>query len=179
MQASQKSCPNCNKMLPISAFYIYFDGMFHSLKGDVCLKCMPDFLEKQRKLRQENEAAHNLEVRISGIIRARLKKFGGFYIKDIFDYLPYSPKSLKIHIEQQFEPWMNWNNWGKYVFSFWDDGDINTWKWNLDHIIPKSNFPYKSVYDPLFQECWALDNLRPLSAKQNVLDGANKVRHMK
>lgn len=28
-----------------------------------------------------------------------------------------------------------------------------------------------------FKKCWALSNLRPYSAKQNLLDGANRKRH--
>jgi hypothetical protein len=51
--------------------------------------------------------------------------------------------------------------------------------WNLDHIIPNSEFKYISIQDDEFKKCWSLSNLRPLSAKQNVLDGANKIRHKK
>lgn len=28
-----------------------------------------------------------------------------------------------------------------------------------------------------FKKCWALENLKPLSAKQNILDRINKTRH--
>jgi hypothetical protein len=28
-----------------------------------------------------------------------------------------------------------------------------------------------------FNDCWALCNLRPLSAKQNLVDGVTRVRH--
>jgi hypothetical protein len=33
--------------------------------------------------------------------------------------------------------------------------------------------------DDNFKKCWALNNLRPLSAKQNILDGTTKIRHEK
>ena len=36
---------------------------------------------------------------------------------------------------------------------------------------------YSSMEDLEFQKCWALENLRPLSAKQNQLDGVTKIRH--
>jgi hypothetical protein len=29
--------------------------------------------------------------------------------------------------------------------------------------------------DSAFQECWALSNLRPLSAKKNIIEGARKI----
>jgi len=31
--------------------------------------------------------------------------------------------------------------------------------------------------DQEFLDCWALDNLRPYSAKQNFLDGVRRIRH--
>ena len=31
--------------------------------------------------------------------------------------------------------------------------------------------------DDNFKKCWALENLRPLSSKQNLLDGSTRVRH--
>ena len=53
---------------------------------------------------------------------------------------------------------MNWDNWGK------GEG-----KWNIDHIKPDSSFNYTSVEDKEFQECWALENLQPLEARENLI----------
>ena len=93
-------------------------------------------------------------------------------------YLPYTIQELQKHIEQQFEPWMNWNNHGVYISDSWNDNVPSTWKWQLDHITPHSMFKYTSIEDQVLKECWALENLRPLSAKQNNLDGVNKTRHI-
>lgn len=48
----------------------------------------------------------------------------------------------------------------------------------------KANKSYKNGVSCLnagpcqeFKRCWALDNLRPLSAKQNLIDGVTKSRH--
>jgi 5-methylcytosine-specific restriction endonuclease McrA len=41
----------------------------------------------------------------------------------------------------------------------------------IDHIIPHSTFKYISMDDDSFTRCWALENLRPLSSKQNNLKG--------
>lgn len=46
-----------------------------------------------------------------------------------------------------------------------------------EHIIPHSTFQYLSMEDESFKKCWALENLRPLSAKINNFDGANRIRH--
>ena len=86
---------------------------------------------------------------------------------------------LKQHLENQFESWMTWNNWGRYSLDTWKDDDQATWTWQIDHIIPQSDLPYSSMEDENFQKCWQLNNLRPLSAKQNILDGVNKIRHGK
>jgi hypothetical protein len=94
-------------------------------------------------------------------------------------YLPYTVEELRENIEGKFEPWMTWENQGKYELSKWNDDDPTTWVWNLDHIIPHSTFNYTSMSDQAFQDCWALSNLRPLSAKINQLDGATRIRHKK
>ena len=89
----------------------------------------------------------------------------------ILKYLPYTIEDLKLYLESKFEWWMNWDNWGMYDVKTWNDNDPSTWKWNIDHIIPQSCFKYKSMEDEEFKRCWALENLRPYSAKQNILDG--------
>lgn len=76
-----------------------------------------------------------------------------------------------MHLEKQFELWMNWENYGIYRASVWNDENTDTWTWHIDHIIPQSLLPYTSMKDDNFKKCWALDNLRPLSAKRNILDG--------
>lgn len=91
--------------------------------------------------------------------------------KSILNILPYSIEDLKIHLEKQFEPWMNWNNRGVYRMLEWDDNNTATWKWQIDHIIPHSKFNYKSINDENFKKCWSLNNLRPLSAKENLIKG--------
>ena len=65
---------------------------------------------------------------------------------------------------------MNWNNWGKYNPKTWDDNDSSTWTWQIDHIIPVSHFKYNCESDEEFKKCWSLDNLRPYSAKQNIIE---------
>lgn len=72
-----------------------------------------------------------------------------------------------------------WHNWGIYDKNKWDDNDQSTWTWQIDHIIPLSEFKYTSFEDESFKKCWALENLRPYSAKQNFIDGVMRTRHSK
>jgi hypothetical protein len=90
----------------------------------------------------------------------------------MLNYLPYTMDKLKIHLESLFETWMTWNNHGMYNTKTWNDNDQSTW--NIDHIIPQSDLPYTSMKDDNFKKCWALENLRPLSVKQNIIDKNRK-----
>lgn len=65
----------------------------------------------------------------------------------------YTLKDLMEHLERQFSKGMTWENYGK---------------WHVDHIIPLSSFEYTSPDDPEFKACWALTNLRPLWARENI-----------
>jgi hypothetical protein len=65
----------------------------------------------------------------------------------------YTIEALKKHLEKQFTPEMNWDNYGNY--------------WEIDHIIPRSIFNYIKSEDIDFKKCWDLDNLQPLKASEN------------
>jgi hypothetical protein len=133
-----------------------------------------------RKNRMSNDPSFKLRINISNIIRSYLNKNNSSKdYNSCKNYLNFSPIELKNHLEKQFEPWMNWNNWGKYNSKTWNDNDSSTWTWQMDHIIPQSDLPYKSMEDDNFKKCWDLSNLRPYSAKQNILDGVNSIRHIK
>jgi hypothetical protein len=132
---------------------------------------------KRRKFRRNNDPFYrlrNLVSRsVSRMLKSTLSKKGG----SIKNKLPYSIQELKEHLEAQFESWMHWNNQGKYNPKTWIDNDQNTWTWQVDHIIPQSDLPYVSMEDDNFKKCWALDNLRPLSSKMNIIEGSNHLRH--
>lgn len=59
---------------------------------------------------------------------------------------------------------MNWDNYG---------GNPSNTKqtWWIDHIKPQTQYPYASLDDPLFLECWKLKNLRPLEKIANIKKG--------
>lgn len=125
--------------------------------------------------RRKNDMVFKLRDNISKNINRSIKRNGSSKNgKSILMFLPYSIQELKVHLECQFEYWMTWENWGRYNSKTWNDKDYSTWTWQIDHIIPKSKFEYISMTDEAFQKCWALANLRPLNAKQNIID--NKFR---
>jgi hypothetical protein len=133
---------------------------------------------KRDKVRVLIDPVFSLRKKMSCAINKALKQNNSSKCgKSCLKYLPYTLEELKSHLEGQFEPWMTWQNCGMYIKSKWDDNDISTWTWQLDHIIPQSDLPYTSMEDDNFKKCWSLYNLRPYNSKQNNLDGVSKIRH--
>jgi hypothetical protein len=148
----------------------------NSLKEKEKIQLLGKVSYNQEKLNTENKIISEIKSKF----RMRMKNMFQFVsAKIIFEKLLYSPLEFKKYIELQFEPWMSWNNWSKYYVNHWNDNDQSTWVWHLDHIIPHSEFEYNSMDDEEFKKCWSLNNLRPYSAKQNIIDGSTKIRHKK
>ena len=125
---------------------------------------------KWQKDRELSDRCFLIKRRVGALLRNSVK----FDIKagnGIFDILGYTSRDFINHIEGQFESWMNWGNWGVYRPDSWNDNDSGTWTWQIDHIIPQSKLPFDSVEHSNFKKCWGLENLRPLSSKENVLKG--------
>lgn len=135
-----------------------------------------EWIKRKKKI----DPGFKIRCTISRMINRQLKvNNGSKQGESCLKYLLYTADQLKQHLESQFEPWMNWNNWSNYNSKTWKDEDQSTWTWQIDHIIPQSDLPYTSMEDENFQKCWALSNLRPYSAKQNIIDGTNRTRHKK
>jgi len=143
-------------------------------------KKQAEYKKEWKKQKLINDPIYKLRENVSHLIYMYLTgNSSGKYGKSSINCLPYTIEELKTHIESLFEPWMNWNNQGVYRVDLWNDNDPSTWKWQLDHIIPHSSIKYESLDDEKFKKAWALENLRPLSAKQNLLDGVRGTRHIK
>jgi hypothetical protein len=112
---------------------------------------------KQRILK---DVCFRLRRIVSNSIYSCLRRSKTSKKSSILKYLPYTIEYLKKHIESQFESWMNWENYGMIT-----DKER---RWQIDHIIPQSLLLYDSMEHPNFLKCWALENLRPLEAMENV-----------
>ncbi len=132
-----------------------------------------DHIKQLNKNYYEN---NKIEIIIKDKISRTINKILKLQFKEevfCFKVLGYTPQQLIDHLmnHPDKEPWMNENNQGVYTKLKWDDNDPSTWVWHLDHIIPQSKLPYDSMDHPNFKKCWALENLRPLSAPQNLKEG--------
>ena len=65
----------------------------------------------------------------------------------------YTIEELKLHLETQFDSYMNWENHGSY--------------WHLDHIIPLASLTFDSEEHENFKLLWSLGNLQPLFGPEN------------
>jgi 5-methylcytosine-specific restriction endonuclease McrA len=108
------------------------------------------YLKTGRKIRSTIEGKLN-NMMGRGIWTAIKKKKRGLRWETFVDF---SLAQLKKHLEKQFTEGMTWENQGTF--------------WHVDHIIPRSVFKFKSPEDHDFKRCWALKNLRPLSATENL-----------
>jgi len=79
---------------------------------------------------------------------------GGMSWQKLVDY---NLNDLKNHLEKLFKPGMTWDN-------------IN--EWHIDHKIPIAAFNFTKTEHEDFKRCWALDNLQPLWATDNISKGA-------
>jgi len=125
-------------------------------------------IQLQIKERYHKDENFKLRKNISAIIRRSIKNKKGSYK----NYIDFTIKDLRKHLENQFKWWMTWDNWGRYNSFNWNDNDPKTWTWQIDHIIPQSSFNLKNIEE--VKKCWSLNNLRPLSAKENLLK-SNKI----
>lgn len=70
-------------------------------------------------------------------------------------FVDFNVIDLIAHLESQFQSGMTWNNYGKAG-------------WEIDHDIPLSYFNFNNHKDQEFKDAWALSNLQPMWAKENI-----------
>ncbi|MBR0693700.1 hypothetical protein [Bradyrhizobium lablabi] len=111
---------------------------------------------EQTRLRERAYRKENPAFIIARRIGKRLAKvLNGKRPKGWQEQIGYDPALLVPHLEAQFEPWMTWDNYGT--------------EWHIDHRRPVSSFDLPAQ----IKECWALSNLQPLKAIDNLRKGAS------
>jgi 5-methylcytosine-specific restriction endonuclease McrA len=117
-----------------------------------------DRKEQWRKDKLASDAGFLLHFRMAALLRRFLgSRKGG---DRTFEILGYTKNQLVRHFERQFLPEMGWHNAAR---------------WHVDHIVPLAEFKCQSVDDPEFKAAWALSNLRPIWAEENLRKGAKRI----
>lgn len=106
---------------------------------------------KRSRAKRKLNPAFTINERMSAGIRYCLKvgKQGSSWL----ELVDYTLVDLMQHLERQFTSGMTWENRGE---------------WHIDHIRPLCSFEFETPDCPQFREAWALTNLRPLWAKENL-----------
>ena len=173
----KKTCCKCGEAKPYYMFYLSWKRDA-SGRSSRCVPCNK-LNQKPKKWNNKKESPDKKLRRIFGVtIKRHLSRIKKTYVSDLTqgyiwqkleENCGYDEKKLVEHIESQFTPEMNWDNYGQLGTSISRD----KFCWNIDHIKPKSSFRYETLNDKEFIECWSLDNLRPLDARINAIKGGS------
>jgi hypothetical protein len=173
-----RECKVCKMVLPLTSEHFYSKDSKTGRLDRICKTCDDKRKQKWNSDNRERKRQHVrdewarnyerrkkdpcwvLKRRVSTAVCIALKNQDSTKGGSTFSALPYSPQDLVEHLERQFDDKMNWDNYGDY--------------WHVDHIYPQSLLPYSSLEDENFQKCWALENLQPLEATENMKK-SNKV----
>ena len=131
----------------------------------VWLSKNPEKLKQYRKThRLKVKANKNLLLRhgVSNAIRNNLRKAHTVKNSKSEYLLGCTLSFYKEYLQNLFEDWMSWENWGKHK----DDG---VRRWNIDHIIPLSHFYLADKEQQ--KKAFHYTNTRPLEAFKNLSEG--------
>jgi len=127
---------------------------------------------KERRLNQRDrvlaqQRQHNAKRRADPMVRLRdqmgrqiWRCLRGTKGASFVEHVDWTVAELRAHLERQFLRGMTWGNYGE---------------WHVDHIIPISSFTITGPDDPELRRAWALTNLRPLWALDNISKGAKRL----
>ncbi len=110
---------------------------------------------KWERDKRNNDPMYRVKKNLSRRMRDFLK--GKVKSQTTLSIIGLTYEGLREHIEGQWEPWMNWNNYGLYKKDTFNFG------WDIDHIIPTSTATTE-------EELYRLNhytNLKPLCSKVN------------
>lgn len=126
----------------------------------------PTILQEERKrYRKERfkvDVSFTLRHRVGVAVRAALS--GRRKSRPTFDLLGYSVEDLRAHLVARFRDGMT-------------EADLLSGRVHIDHIRPVSSFNITSDQCDDFKKCWALENLQPLWALDNLRKGAAHEPH--
>ena len=113
---------------------------------------------ERTKQREKKDPKFKIDRRIGNLIYQDVKRFGLKKNRRSWkDIVGYSAQELVEHLKANLKEGMTMENYGSY--------------WHIDHIKPRSLFTYTSIEDEQFKQCWALSNLQPLEALENIRKG--------
>lgn len=120
-------------------------------KNDPKVQAREKELRSIRKKKRRENPSYRLNSNFSKLVWESLRNSKEGKRWEII--VGYTVEQLKEHLEKKFEHGMAWENYGK---------------WHVDHIIPVSVFNFSKYSHIDFKRCWALKNLQPMWANENI-----------
>jgi hypothetical protein len=121
-------------------------------------KCIKEWKDNKRKNDPLFKIIDNLRSRM---YRAIIKN-KGTKSKYTLNLIGCSVNNLKIHLEQQFKPEMNWDNYGEI--------------WEVDHIKPCSSFDLTDIEQQ--KQCFNYINLQPLFKTSDLAESLGYINEI-
>lgn len=172
-----KKCTKCGEEKPLSEFHFRKDRQKHYAACKACWysktrkwfndnpgraaefsrawvdrdKDHARAVYREMKSRQRAKPSRRFAMCFSTAVHASLS--GLRKKRPTFKLLGYTREELVAHLQRQFLSGMSWDNYGQ---------------WHVDHIVPLSAFEIAGPLDPALRHAWALTNLRPLWAADNM-----------
>ena len=180
-----KTCTMCKVTKNVCNFYKNKnakDGLTSNCKECRSFKIDKKWQKEYNKKYKENNR-EKLNEKASKYISERLKTDTNFKIKTRIreslkrgldglrksrttqEILNCTFEEFKVHIESQFLPWMNWDNYGKCITNEYNCS------WHLDHIVPISIA--KTEEEIYILNHWS--NFQPLCGKVNCREKQDKI----
>ena len=111
---------------------------------------------EKNRIRKAQDPLYRLSCNIRSLIKKAINAKGYCKNTKTYEILGCGYAELKEHIESQWEPWMNWDNYGLY------NGELNH-GWDIDHIVPCST----GINEQEIKNLNHYTNLQPLCSKVN------------
>ena len=117
-------------------------------------------INKQKNEWKKNKLKNDINYRVKNNVSKSIRESlnGRKNGRKVEKILGYKIEEIKKALEEKFEDWMGWDNYGNTC------GKSKTWE--IDHIIPISVYNFFDKND--IKKCWDLRNLRPLESKENA-----------
>lgn len=152
---------------------VSYSKNYRKLNNDVIKNYRIENKERIRKNTNEyiknrisTDEIFKISFNIRNLIRISIKKMGFGKDSKSIEILGCQIDEFKKYIENKFEPWMNWENYGKF------NGHSN-YGWDIDHIVPISSA--KTIEEVINLNHYT--NMQPLCSYVNRCIKRNKMTH--
>lgn len=170
--ATEKRCTKCKQIKPVEDFCKAQRHVVHAKVKSTCKKCDTvigrdwrtrnrdhhrttdrNWARNHRVASPQYKIAQNCRRRIREVVKLQ----GAHKSAATFDLIGCTIEELRRHLEQQFQPDMSWDNYGRIS---------GVQCWEIDHRLPCDSFDLADATQQ--RACFNFQNLQPLWALDNM-----------